>query len=309
MKKKVFAPSFLTDAQEYVGKVEEFLTHIGCDNLENAKRKYDSLLTEIEKAQLLKQEWIDLTNTSDIGLAKKRTRSLMKMKFEGGATAIPEIFLVAPSHWILGKPQTTKYPQGLAPMLPSNAEKLLRRDVWPYLRDLMDKLHYYTEIERVRILEALEEEFLSETPKDFISTLCRYVYNIDEKEEENELEKSIPLSNMLNLCVGFFPDPLLDDCRERGDEAGYVSRNWVENLDTKFATANTAEAREEIARKILVRFIYRVSGGEGIPLPEQENTIARKLSTERWNVYGPEWIVTNETRLNDLLEPLTTFQQ
>jgi hypothetical protein len=309
MKKKVFTPSFLTDAQEYVGKVEEFLTHIGCDNLENAKRKYDGLLAEIEKAQLLKQEWTDITITSDIGLAKKRTRSLMKMKFEGGTTALPEIFLVAPFHWISGKPQTTKYPQGLAPMLPSSAEKMLRREVWPYLRDLMDKLHYYTEIERVRILETLEEEFLSESPKDFISTLSKYVYNIDEKEEEDELEKCIPLANMLNLCVGFFPDRLLEDCRERIEDAGYVSRHWVESLDTKYSTANTAEAREEIARKILVRFIYRVSGGEGIPMPEEENHIARRLSTERWNVYGPEWIVTDETRLNDLLEPLTTFQQ
>lgn len=308
MKKKVFTPSFLTDAQEYVGIQREFLIHIGCDNLENAKRKYDSLLTEIEKARLLKQEWIDITNTSDIGLAKKRTRSLMKLKFEGETTTVPDIFLVAPIHWISGKPQTAKYPQGLAPMLPSNAEKFLRREVWPYLRDLMSKLHYYTEIERVRILETLEEEFISEPPKNFLTILYKYVHNIDEKEEEEEVEQSIPLESMLNLCVGYYPDQLLKDCRDRGSEGGYVSRNWVENLDTKYATANTAEGREEIARKILIRFIYRVSGGEGIPLPEIENSIACRLSTERWNVYGPEWILTEKTKLQDLLEPLTTYK-
>jgi hypothetical protein len=232
----------------------------------------------------------------------------MRIKFEDDINTIPETFFAAPSHWILGRHQTAKNPQGLAPMLPSNAEKFLRREVWPYLRDLMSKLHYYTEIERVRILETLEEEFVSEAPRDFLDTLVKYVHNIDEKEEEEEVEQSIPLASMLNLCVGYYPDQLLKDCREREDEAGYVSRNWVENLDTKYATSNTAEGREEIARKILVRFIYRVSGGEGIPLPETENSIACRLSTERWNVYGPEWIVTEETRLQDLLEPITTYK-
>jgi hypothetical protein len=309
MKKKISTPSFLTEAHEYVGKVEEFLTHIKCDNLENAKRKFDSLLAEIEKARALKQEWKDITNTSDIGLAKKRTRSLMKVKFEGEESTIPEIYLVAPFHWISGKPQTAKFPQGLPPMLPSKAERFLRREVWPYLRDLVAKLHLYTEIEKVRILEDLEEQFYSESPKTFSESVIKYLHNIEEREDEEEYEQCVPLANMLNLCVGYYPDTLLTDCRERGEEAGYVSKSWMENLDSKYTTATTAEAREDVARLVLVRFIYRVSGGEGIPLPEQETNIARRLSTERWNPFGPDWIVTDKTRLDDLLEPLTIFQK
>ena len=309
MKKKISTPSFLTEAHEYVGKVDEFLTHIKCDNIENAKRKFDSLLAEIEKGRALKQEWKDITNTSDIGLAKKRTRSLMKVKFEGEESAIPEIFLTAPYHWISGRPQSTKFPQGLPPMLPSRAEKFLRRELWPHLKDLVAKLHLYTEIERVRIMEDLEEQFCSETPQTFSETLYRYLHNIDLREDEEEFEQSVPLSEMLNLCVGFYPDQLLEDCRQRGDEAGYVTKSWVDNFDGKFTSANTAEEREEVARKVLVRFIYTVSGGAGIPLPDVEASIARRLSTERWNPYGPEWIVSDETRLDELLEPLATFKK
>jgi len=300
----------LQDLQKIHENCRKMGVDLDVDNTLNLQRRVTAVKKDRDKYKSEIEEIISLVGLSGYqqrGNAKSKIKKMMLAELEDNSS-IPEIFLAAPSHWMLGKPKSSKCPQGLAPMLPSTSEKFLRREVWPYLRDLMNTLHYYTEIERVRILETLEEKFVSEAPKDFLSTLVRYVHNIDEKEEEEEIEQSIPLATMLNLCVGYYPDQLLKDCRERGDEAGYVSRNWVDNLDTKYATANTAEGREEIARKILVRFIYRVSGGEGIPLPEMENSIACRLSTERWNVYGSDWIVTEETRLQDLLEPLTTYR-
>jgi hypothetical protein len=295
--------------ERFISNCKKVMERLGVENDVNFLRKVECLLTELEEARALKKEWIEITNTSDIGLAKKRTRTLMRMRFEEETTSIPELFLTAPYHWIKGKPQSAKFPQGLPPMLPSQAEKFLRREVWPYLRDLMSKLYFYTEIERVRILEDLEDQYYSETPRTFLDSLYKYTHYIDEREEEEEHEQSVPLTSLLNLCIGFYPDQLLEDCRERSEEAGFVSRSWVENIDTKFQTSNTADAREEVARIVLVRIIHRISGGEGIPLPEQESNIARRLSTKRWSPYGPEWIVTAETRLADLLEPLATFDR
>lgn len=291
----------------FIANCKTVMERLGVDNDVNFLRKVDSLLRELEEANSLKQEWLELTNTSEIGAAKKRTRALMKAKTGEEFASLPSIFMVAPRHWRDGIPATKKT-KGEPPMLPSAAERKLRREVWPYLRDLFESLHLVTEIERERIQEDLVDRFLTEPPTVFINSLYNYVHNLDEMEPDEE-EEGVPLSGALQYCVGYYPDQLLADCRERAEEAGTVSRSWFSTIDTKFAALTTADDREAIARHILTRFIYRVSGGQGLPLPEVEADISRRLSTERWHLSGPEWIITEETRLDDLLEPLTIYRK
>ena len=291
----------------FIANCEAVMERLGVDNDVNFLRKVDSILRELEEANTIRQEWIDITNTSDIGSAKKRTRALMKTKTGEEFASLPPIFKVAPKHWRDGIPATKKS-KGEPPMLPSAAERKLRREVWPWLRDLFESLHLVTEIERERIQEDLVDRFLTEPPTVFINSLYNYVHNLDDLEPD-EGEDCVPLADALHYCVGYYPDQLLIDCRERSDEAGDVSKTWFNTIDTKFAALNTAEEREAIARHILTRFIYRVAGGQGLPLPEVEADIARRLSTEKWQLSGPEWIVTEHTRLSDLLEPLTIYRQ
>lgn len=293
----------------FIANCKTVMERLGVDNDNdvNFLRKVESLLREVEEANSLKQEWIEITNTSDIGAAKKRTRALMKAKASEEFASLPSIFMVAPRHWRDGIPATKKS-KGEPPMLPSAAERKLRREVWPYLRDLFESLHLVTEIERERIQEDLVDRFLTEPPTVFINSLYNYVHNLDEMEPDEE-EESVPLAEALHYCIGYYPDQLLIDCRERADEAGYVTRGWFDTIDTKFAALTTADEREAIARHILTRFIYRVAGGQGLPLPEVEADISRRLSTERWQLSGPECIVTEKTRLADLLEPLTIYNK
>ena len=289
--------------QKLEQQFDEFSEEFDVDSLLNLRRRTEAIRRERDKYKAELMEFISLLGLEgyqQISNAKAKLKKLTEASVSN-LDDFPEVFLVPPRHWVEGMP-ATRSSKGIPPMYPRVAEERLSLHVWPYINKLIQQLNKVTEIEKARTLEHFEELFLSLPPQEFTSRLWTRVHDYTEYEVIEE-ETSLPLVDLLNLCVGYFPDQLLEDCRERSAEAGHVSRDWVQNLDGKYATANTAEAREEVARRVLVRFIYRISGGEGIPLPEQESSIARKLSTERWNPYGPEWIVTEETRLEDLLEP------
>ena len=282
---------------------------LGVDNSANLEKKVISMVRDLSSQKQHLEEIVSLVGLEglqQLGNAKAKIKKLMLEEFES-FSSVPATFMVVPRHWREGIPASKKN-KGVPPMLPSAAEKKLRREVWPYLRDLMSQLHLVTEIERVRILEDLEFAFQTEPPINFINRLYDWVHNLDEIEPDSA-ESSVPLSEALFYCVGLYPDLLLQDCREKAEEAGEVARSWFESTDAKFAAANTAEEREAIARLILTRFIYRLSGGEGVPTPAEENRISPMLSTERWQPYGPEFIVTAETRLADLLQPLAIFDR
>jgi hypothetical protein len=282
---------------------------LGVDNSANLEKKIISMVRELSSLKQHLEEIVSLVGLEglqQLGNTKAKIKKLMLEEFESFST-IPSGFMVAPRHWREGIPASKKN-KGVPPMLPSAAEKKLRREVWPYLKDLMSQLHLVSEIEKVRILEDLEYAFQTDPPLEFINRLYDWVHNLDEIEPD-AAEDSVPLSEALFYCIGIYPDLLLQDCRERGEEAGEVARSWFQNIDAKFTAANTAEEREAIARLVLTRFIYRMSGGEGIPTPAEENKIAPRLSTERWQLYGPEFIVTADTRLAELLEPLTIYEK
>jgi hypothetical protein len=285
--------------QQFDGFCEEF----SVDGLLNLQRRTEAIRRERDQ---YKEEILEFISLLGLKGYQQRSNAVARLKkltesIENDLSNFPEVFLTPPRHWIEGMP-ATRSSKGIPPMYPRVAEERLSLHVWPYINKLMQQLSKVTEIEKERTLEHFEELFLSLPPQEFTSRLWARVHDYTEYEVVEE-ETSLPLVDLLNLCVGYFPDQLLEDCRQRGEEAGYISAGWAENLDSKYTTANTAEAREDVARKVLIRFIYRVSGGEGIPLPEQETNIARKLSTERWNPFGAEWIVSDDTRLEDLLEP------
>ncbi len=260
-------------------------------------------IEKISRERLKHEAQVKDLGYSTLGHALKALSQYKTNDFGLDISQLPEVFHKPSPIWVLGK-NVPKEEGGFLRLTPTKAEKhhrtMLHRivEAWTltYTRDA-------GEGETLR--EEMVEQYKTLAPEGF-DTLCyTYINQIEEVDVPPSTEVTVPLVEALHYCVGLYPDQLLEDCRAEGDHAGEVSEAWFKTVDTKYTAAQTAEDKEELARSILTRYIFRLRGGKGLPTPLLENEIKRLLSTERWQPYGPEWVVNEHTRLNDLVETLT----
>jgi hypothetical protein len=301
---KVRQHAIASSLEKHLHNIDSLLDALGADTLHNAHQKIEGKNNKIAQLEEDLRQFIEISGTTNKGRAKDTFKNLMRQQAENlDLSSLPEIFHKPSPIWILGR-NVPKEDGGFLRLSPSKAEKhhrtMLHRiiEAWSltYTRD-------------AGLGEALREEMVEKyrtlAPEKFDTICYSYINEIDDEGVHQSTEVTVPLVEALHYCVGLYPDQLLEDCRAEGDHAGEVSEAWFKTVDTKYTAAQTAEDKEELARSILTRYIFRLRGGKGLPTPVVENEIKRLLSTERWQPYGPEWVVNEHTRLNDLVETLT----
>lgn len=301
---KVRQHAIASSLGKHLQNIDTLLDALGADTLHNAHQKIEGKNNKIAQLEEDLRQFIEISGTTNKGRARETFKNLMRQQAENlDLSVLPEILRKPSPIWVLGK-NVPKEDGGFLRLSPTKAEKhhrtMLHRiiEAWSltYTRD-------------AGLGEALRtemiEKYKTHSPESFDTVCYSYINEIDDEEVHQSTEVTVPLSEALHFCVGLYPDQLLDDCRAEAEQAGEVSASWFKTIEAKFTAAQTAEDKEELARVILTRYIYRLRGGTGSPTPAEENDIKRLLSTERWQPYGTEWVVNDNTHLHDLVDTLT----
>jgi hypothetical protein len=258
---------------------------------------------KISRERLKHEEQVKTLGYSTLGHALKALSQYKTNDFGLDISHLPEVFHKPAPIWVLGN-NVPKEKGGFLRLSPTKAEKH-HRTTLPRIIEAWS-LTYTRDAELGEALrEQMIEKYQTLAPEKFDTVCYSYINQIDEEEVQQSTEATVPLAEALHFCVGLYPDRLLEDCRDEADQAGEVSATWFKTIDAKFTAALTAEDKEDLARLILTRYIYRLRGGSGSPTPADENDIKRLLSTERWQPNGTEWGVNEHTRLHDLVDTLT----
>jgi len=301
---KVRQHAIASSLEKHLQSIDALLDELGADTVHNAHQKIEGKNNKIAQLEEDLRQFIEISGTTNKGRAKDVFKTLMKQQAENlDLSALPEIFHKPAPIWIQGR-NVPEENGGFLRLSPTKAEKshrtMLHRIVEAW------SLTYTRDAELGEALrEQMIEKYQTLAPEKFDTICYSYINQIDDEEVHQSTEATVPLAEALHYCVGLYPDQLLEDCRDEADQAGEVSATWFKTIDAKFTAALTAEDKEDLARLILTRYIYRLRGGSGSPTPAEENDIKRLLSTERWQPYGTEWVVNDHTRLHDLVDTLT----
>jgi hypothetical protein len=316
-KSKIALPSYITEAHKYYETQVDFLTHIECDNLENAKRKYDGLHREMEGLKNKLQEICEITGTNHIGNAFQRLRKTFKSNQD---TSLIEKYGLDIS--FLDRPS----PAWICSITIDDDNWEQKRDEWQkkkkrwrescermflfYLKEVYDTCQEEEGLEEedfgafmVQARDAVELDYLSLTYRDFWR---KYDEDVDVTLQIVEQSSVVPLQDCLLFVKNTTPHRLYRDLVDYGDMLGEISRIQYDRWETFYTNANQKSIDEgypELRRltfTIVGAMLYRCLGKAGWPTPQEENAFYTLLSTVDENEAGGDWPVENDTSLPEV---------
>jgi hypothetical protein len=280
-------------------ELKEFEDWLGMSGFMNIRSHIEGLHRDIEAEKKKWKELVEISQTPHLGTAKNRFRALIrKQKVDCDLTLIDEIWHKVSSTWIDGVAKKS-YIRAEAPMSYKRAE-LEHESLLPFIIRLHEMCE--TREDGDDILSKFRKDYLTMGRTQFSSQVYKFVENIFDSQEEAEEITIVPLVEAVMLCRGYYPQQLLNDFVEYGEDLGIVSVEWFNNADA--IVASGGQQAQEMSKRILLRCIHRALGNAKDPSIMEENTYHRFLSTKKDCPYGEEWIVQETTKLADLLEQI-----
>jgi hypothetical protein len=279
----------------FLEKVKAFEDWVGKGGLGNVRQYIEALRRDLEAEKKKVAEFVEISQTTEMGAAKKRFRALMrKQKVEHDLTLIGEVFQKVSSTWldgVVGK-------KGISAEAPISVKraKVEHESLIPFVIKLYELCEQSENGQK--IIAEFEQDYVKMGRTQFTTKLYKYVEHIFEVQEEEELSE-VALVDAIPLCEGYYPEQLLNDFIACGEALGTISATLFTLLDTAVATGG--EQAKVAVRKVLTRALHRASGNQGDPTIQVENTYTRLLSTKEDCPWGEDWVVQDTTRLADLL--------
>lgn len=171
------------EAIAFLERVKDFEDWVGKGGLGNVRQHIEALRREIEEEKSKWKEFVEISQTSDIGSAKKRFRALMrKTKVEHDLTLVREIFHKVSITWLKG---VAKRGSILAEAPISADRALLEHEtLMPRIIRLHQQCSKLPDGEQ--ILDEFEEHYVTMGRKQFGNLVFQFVEDIVEREEQEE---------------------------------------------------------------------------------------------------------------------------
>ena len=280
---------------DWVTKVRSLEEGCGIDGVGNILQHVNALRNKNARLEKELNEFVEISGCANSGRAKIHFKTLMRdEELKHNSTLESKVFPKVSSTWldgVVGK----KGINAEAPISPRRAE-LEHKALMPLfilLEEKCKKLENGKEI-----LAEFEYDYLTLGRQQFSNKLYKFIKEIIEVDDEAE-NGEILLVEAIPLCRNYYPEQLLQDFISLGEELGTVSAQTFNSLDT--ASAAGDDTAKIAAQKIMHLSLHRASGGQGSPTFQEENTYARLLSTTDNCPWGEEWVVQDNTRLEDLV--------
>lgn len=171
------------DARDVLQELIEFENWLGMSGFGNIRQHIEGLHREIQKEKKKVQEFIEISQTKDIGTAKNRFRALMrKVKVELDLTLVRETFHKVSATWLNG---VVKKGSILAEA-PISADRAMleHESLMPRIIRLHQQCSKLPDGEQ--ILDEFEENYLKMGRKQFGNLVFKFVEDIVELEEQEE---------------------------------------------------------------------------------------------------------------------------
>ena len=171
------------EAMAFLEKVKDFEDWVGKGGLGNVRQHIEALRREVEAEKRRVEEFVEISQTADVGAAKKRFRALMrKVQVEHDLTLVREEFHKVSSTWLDGVVKRGSI-SAEAPLSFDRAilehESLMPRII--RLHQQCSKLQDGEEI-----LDQFVRDYLRMGRKQFGNLVFKFVEDIVEQEEEQE---------------------------------------------------------------------------------------------------------------------------
>lgn len=303
----------------FIANCKAVMERLGVDNDVNFLRKVDSLLRELEETNLVKQEWLEITKTSDVGAAKKRTRALMRTRFESPREGVSKVYELDTS-FLEQKGECWDNTGG-----GDTPEKIIRNwekkihdqrelvcDAYFFCLRKIEELAIekgYTEeqicLEVTTWHDAMREDFHTLTAPEFWQTYRGDFVGVSVLP--TPVDEQLPLIEALVFVEEVTPEKLYRDVRDCRKVIGKVSKRTYLKWEARATEARSSvfkEGREKLQTlmvEIVGLAVHRVYiESDAIPTAEERSALFSILAPEAINPYASEFCVKDDTPMSTI---------